>query len=257
MALKVELCSVRVVGTAHLLRLWLAFANLLEPTHIGDELNEIGDDNSATATPIRVALVEAPSLMRDGISRLLEGADITLEWVGDSLSGLVESGIPIDVVILDFDLVGNHVPTGDISLVGERLASVLLCGGTISDLQRDPLAGAGIAGAVPKSAGFEELLVAVQTIAAGGTWLTPSARDQVPATALRLSSQQTEVLRRYAAGLKLATVARQLRISPNTVSYHLRMIRQKSEQIGVRATTQRDMLRLAQRLGIEPMDANS
>lgn len=236
---------------------WLAFANLLKPTHIGDELNELDAHNSGAPMPIRVALVEAPSLMRDGISRILQDAAMTVDWVGDSLSELIESETLIDVIVLDFDLVGHDIDPLDIRRVQRCGARILLCTTATDDLRIAPLLDSGVAGAVSQSVGFEELLAAVQVVAAGGTWLTPSQRRQAPEAGLELSTQQIEVLRRYAAGLKLATVARQLRISPNTVSYHLRMIRQKSERAGARATTQRDMLRLAQRLGIEPIDADT
>lgn len=73
----------------------------------------------------------------------------------------------------------------------------------------------------------------------------------------KLSDKQTEALRLYAAGMKLATVARHLQISPNTLSYHLRIVRQKSERIGSRVTTQRDMLRVAQELGTDAEGARA
>ncbi|MFA7267305.1 MAG: LuxR C-terminal-related transcriptional regulator [Candidatus Nanopelagicales bacterium] len=256
MALKVEVCGVLVAESAQQWLRWLACADLLETTRIGDELDEIDEPGAGSLAPIRVALVEAPSLMRDGIVRLLSDSEITVAWVGDSVTDLFASPVEFNVAVVDFDHIGHGFKASDIEQVIRRRSAVLLCATPANDLTLEPLIAAGVAGVVSKSTGYQELLAAVRAVAHGDSWMSSSLDTRPPGSGLALSAQQVEVLRRYAAGLKLATVARQLRISPNTVSYHLRMIRQKSEQAGTRATTQRDMLRLAQRLGIEAIDVD-
>lgn len=214
---------------------------------------ETMDTGPRPSHALRVALVEDHSLVRDGIARLLDDAGMTVVWEGDSVAELVESKVSAEVVVLDFDLNGHRITEADIDRIQRLGARILLCSAIVNDATLAPLIRTGVVGAVSKSAGYQELLQAVRAIAAGGTWLSPSLLLRVANhdEKFALSAQQTEVLRLYASGMKLATVARHLHISPNTVSYHLRMIRQKSDKTGSRVTTQRDMLRLAQELGIE------
>lgn len=65
-----------------------------------------------------------------------------------------------------------------------------------------------------------------------------------------LSERELSVLRIYASGSKLATVARRLEISPQTVKHHLKNIRRKFDESGRHSPTQLDLYRSAIALGL-------
>ena len=203
---------------------------------------------------MRVAIVDHRNLIREGLAALLRDAALDSRWSGDSLSDFISARPDVDVLIVDCDLEGLVLTAQELRALAAAGVPMLLCGEGDYLTATAAIRAADAAGAVSNAATAAELADAIRVIAGGGSWLStaftppPSADSTKP----QLTTQQLHVLRLYASGMKLATVARTLRISPNTVSYHLRMIRQKAQQCGMRVITQRDMLHLAQDLAILP-----
>jgi DNA-binding NarL/FixJ family response regulator len=91
---------------------------------------------------------------------------------------------------------------------------------------------AGVAGYVLKDSSFDELILAVQTVAAGGTFITPSMRARLRALqrgghpTVALSPREREVIRLIALGNSGKEIARALDVSPRTVeTYRNRLMR--------------------------------
>ena len=92
----------------------------------------------------------------------------------------------------------------------------------------------GISGYVLKDNAFEDLLYALKTVAAGGTFISPSLAGAVlqvrplgPAGDERLTSREREVLRGIAAGRTNRQIAHQLFLSIKTVETHRARIMHK------------------------------
>jgi DNA-binding NarL/FixJ family response regulator len=89
---------------------------------------------------------------------------------------------------------------------------------------------AGAAGYLPKHATREELIQAVQKIAAGGKYLRPGLAEEIvfdkvlPHRTRPLSNREFEVLRFIVSGKPLTQIARDLALSVKTISGHKRRI---------------------------------
>ena len=170
----------------------------------------------------------APLLQAEaGIALLAQAADGREAWK------LIESLRP-DVAILDVsmpEITGIEIAQR-VEAAGLDTRVLLL---TMHD---DPLSAiqaqeAGAAGYVLKDNSFEELVLAVQTIAAGGTFVTPSIRAKLReyqrngrATSA-LSPREREVIRLIALGNSSKQIARLMDISPRTVDTYRNRLMEK------------------------------
>lgn len=111
----------------------------------------------------------------------------------------------------------------------------------------------GADGYVPKAASIDELLQAVRTVAAGGTYLSPAIARRVMelaggrgiTAAAQLTEREMEILQIIATGARPAEVAQRLFLSVKTVKNHLTNIYAK---LGVQTAAQ--AVAEAYRLGI-------
>lgn len=94
---------------------------------------------------------------------------------------------------------------------------------------------AGAAGYVSKAAAGTELVVAIRTVAAGGSYLSPDVTGGLVAEvtgnggegAARLGRREREVLRLIAEGSRSQAISESLNISIATVEVHRRNIMRK------------------------------
>lgn len=205
---------------------------------------------------VRVAVVDDHALVRDGIAALLRGADagalrVDMSYVGESVTEAITSRP--EVLLLDIHL-GDGAPTLTESVqaaVGAG-AQVLLLSATAS--ASTVLSGlrAGALGFVPKRASLEELIDAVCDVVRGEVHLTTDLAAMLTADEDRpaLSAQELAALRLYASGLKIATVARRMDVSPHTVKEYLDRVRAKYAQAGRQARTRTELYAAAQRDGL-------
>ena len=190
---------------------------------------------------LRVLLVDDHPALRRGMKSILEDAiaGVTVGEAGDgdqALALLAETEArPFDVVVLDLSMPGRSgidllaevkhrypkLPVLIMSLHGEEQFAV-----------RSLRAGAS--GYLTKTAAPELLVVAVQTLARGGRYLSESLADRLAADVggksaaaphERLSDREFEVMRGLASGQTVSEIAETMRLSVKTVStYRTRLL---------------------------------
>lgn len=161
---------------------------------------------------------------------------------------------PADVVMLDLML-------GDGVTVAENV-SKLVCEGSqviIHSVADRPAAvrealAAGALGVISKSARTDDVIAAIATVARGEhlenvEWASAVDGDRAFADA-QLSTREREVLRLYAAGLPLKSVAERLGIAYSTAKENITRVRVKYVEVGRPAPTKVDLLRRAMEDGL-------
>jgi DNA-binding NarL/FixJ family response regulator len=188
---------------------------------------------------VRVLLVDDQELVRSGLRRILRRRD-GFEIVAECSDG---SGVPaaldahdVDVVVMDLRMreVDGITATGQVVARSDGPPVLVLT--TFDD--DEMLSGALRAGAVGfllKDSSADDLIRAVRTVAAGGSWLDPAVTGRVlsrfrsfapvvaandPATA-QLTARELEVLRAMALGRSNSEIAAELVISELTVKSHV------------------------------------
>jgi DNA-binding NarL/FixJ family response regulator len=184
---------------------------------------------------ITLAIVDDHEALRDGLAALLRASG--LEVVG--MAGTVESAR--DLVALDrpdVALIDIRLPDGTgIELARELLSEdpaqgiVLYTGDADADLLYDGL-DTGARGYVLKAGSTEELVGAIERVAAGGSYvdprldrilLSPAATAKVPA----LSPREREIMNLMAEGLTAERIAERISVSVETVRTHVRNVIRK------------------------------
>ena len=197
--------------------------------------------------PIRIILVDDHLVVRAGLKALLAGVpDVRI--VGEAANGrdtlaLIERVAP-DVAVLDLDmpimdgltalraLVAAHSPTRVLILTMHDGAEYL---GSLFE--------AGAAGYLVKSAADRELVDAIRAVAAGDTYVQPTAARALAKRVMRraehhdertqyksLSDREREVLVLVAEGHSASTIGERLVISPKTVETYKQRV---SEKLGL------------------------
>jgi DNA-binding NarL/FixJ family response regulator len=185
--------------------------------------------------PIRILLAEDHSLVRQGIRALLERVDdvIVIGEVGDGMEAVrVAREERADIVLMDIKMPGLNGLDALLRLRTEypsaRVIVLSMFGGE-EHFQKALYAGA--AGYLLKGADRAELALAIETVAKGGTYLTPVVaqyavdsyknpkcrNDGLLAT---LTSRQREVLQLLAEGMTNKAIASRLSLSIRTVESH-------------------------------------
>jgi DNA-binding NarL/FixJ family response regulator len=204
---------------------------------------------------IRIILADDHAIFRQGLAQLLE-AEHGFELLAQVASGraaweLIEALQP-DMAILDItmtELTGIEVARNTI-YAGYRTRVVLLT------MHGDPSMAleaqeAGAAGYVLKDNTFEELVTAVRTVVAGGTFMTASVQDRLRdlqsqgRTTIQLSRREREVIKMIALGHSSKEIGRLLGISPRTVDTYRNRLMGKLD-----LKTLADVVRYAVRAGL-------
>jgi DNA-binding NarL/FixJ family response regulator len=184
---------------------------------------------------ITLAIVDDHEALRDGLAALLRASG--LEVVG--MAGTVESAR--DLVALDrpdVALIDIRLPDGTgIELARELLSEdpaqgiVLYTGDADADLLYDGL-DTGARGYVLKAGSTDELVGAIERVAAGGSYvdprldrilLSPRATEKVPA----LSPREREIMNLMAEGLTAERIGERISVSVETVRTHVRNVIRK------------------------------
>lgn len=159
---------------------------------------------------------------------------------GKQLLALLEQYQP-DVLVLDINLPDIHgIELAKYISRDKPLIKILALSGYTEKIFIDEMLQAGAMGYVVKSAGSDELIAAIRTVARGERFLSPdmnyyvaaasaishSSSDLDPPLAL-LGRRERQVLALLAQGLRSHEIAVQMGIAPSTVEVHRRNIRQK------------------------------
>ncbi|WP_426059027.1 response regulator [Hymenobacter sp. B1770] len=194
----------------------------------------------------RVFLVDDHTVLRKGLRSLLDGQpNITV--VGEAANGqeLLDQlhATPADVVLLDL-----HMPVLDGLTTTRRLREefsdvrVLILSMEEHELSIDQVLKAGALGYVLKNADKAEILVAIQSVAAGKRFLcselgllmldklvgTPLVSPELAQTDKALSQREREVLQLIADGLTNVEISDKLFTSKRTIETHRQNILEKT-----------------------------
>jgi DNA-binding NarL/FixJ family response regulator len=195
--------------------------------------------------PVRVLLVDDDDLMRAGLRAVLS-SDSRVEVVGEAGSGRVAvervRTLRPDLVLMDVRMpdLDGIAATREVTSASPEVKVVILTTFEQDDYIFGAL-NAGASGFLLKRSGPEELLAAIQTVAAGDSLLSPSVTRTVidrmarqptpeigPSRLLdELTPREHEVLVLLARGLSNSEIAAELVIEESTVKTHVKRILMK------------------------------
>jgi DNA-binding NarL/FixJ family response regulator len=198
-----------------------------------------------TEAPVRVLLVDDDDLMRAGLKAVLS-SDERVEVVGEAGSGRLAvecvRALRPDLVLMDVRMpdLDGIAATREVVSVSPDVKVVILTTFEQDDYIFGAL-NAGASGFLLKRSGPEELLAAIQTVAAGDSLLSPSvtrtvidrmARQPTPEIGSSrllddLTPREREVLVLLARGLSNSEIAAELVIEESTVKTHVKRILMK------------------------------
>ena len=193
---------------------------------------------------IRILLVDDHALFRESVARVLAAEpDLRIEHCGsirEAIALLAQQ--PFHVVLLDHDLGSERASQ---FLPAARQAGfdgrVLVVTAWVSDTEGRRLLRQGVSGIFLKEAPLGQLIEAIRTVAAGGTWLDRSfapleGQEMVePAASPVFNERQRRVLRFVLEGLSNKEIAWRLQISESYVKAILQSLFHKT---GVRTRGQ-------------------
>ncbi len=198
-----------------------------------------------TAAPVRVLLVDDVDLFRAGHKAVLS-SDESIEVVGDAADGRtgVERARALrpDIVLMDVRMpdLDGIAATSEVLDTSPGVKVVILTTFEQDDYIFGAL-NAGASGFLLKRSSPEQLLAAIQTVAAGDSLLSPSvtrtvidrmARQPAPDIASSdrledLTPREREVLELIARGLSNTEIATSLVVEESTVKTHVKRILMK------------------------------
>lgn len=205
--------------------------------------------------PINVIFADKHEIFRQGLAVLLNTTEgiVSLAQAANGWDAwcLIEKHKP-DVAILEI-----HMPkmTG-IEVTRKTIAAGLATQIVLLTAQEDPVAAiyaqeAGASGYVLKSSNFENLVIALQIVAAGGTFMSPDIRSKFREmqrngrTVAIPSPREQEVIRLIALGKSGKEIAQHMNISPRTVDTYRDRLMDK-----LQAHSVADVVRYAVRAGM-------
>ncbi|ALK96479.1 LuxR family transcriptional regulator [Massilia sp. WF1] len=184
--------------------------------------------------PIRIMLVDDHPLVRDGLRARLEAVP-HFRVVAEAGSGLealqLAGGAPIDLVLMDITMRdGSGIDaTAQLTRSHPDIAVLILSMHDKLEYVSQAMQ-AGARGYVLKDAPGKDIVLAIDTVMAGGIYYSaPVARQLVRPAAQdnQLTSREQEVLRHIAKGESNKQIARALDLSVRTVETHRLNIKRK------------------------------
>jgi DNA-binding NarL/FixJ family response regulator len=224
-------------------------------------------------TEISVIVIDGQRTFADALAARLE-AESSLNVVAATESAAAVHrllvGRRVDVALLDAELPGSLPLTADLArarTAATQPVKVIMLG-TVPDAPRIVEAlRAGIAGWVRKEESIEHLLMAMQGVMRGETWLPASAvgnvlgllldqRDERAAARnhplASLTPREREVLSYLAEGIGRREVAQRMDLSANTIRSHLQNLMAK---LGVHTTL--EAVALARRVQVREVPSRA
>ena len=182
---------------------------------------------------IKVLIADDHTIVRAGLTALL-GTEKDIEVVGEAKNGAeaVANAVELhpDIVIMDLMMpkMDGVEATKELLRKAPSVKTILLTTYGTSDGIAHALR-AGARGAVLKNADNSELAKAIRIVAQGGDYISPDIRQQLAADppVPALTPRQSEILESMVRGLTDRDIAQQFGLNPESVSEHVRAIRQK------------------------------
>lgn len=214
---------------------------------------------------IRVALIDDHESVRLGLEAACSRTEtMGVVFSGESVAAYLDwrtltQQHPADVVVLDLTLGDGATVTENVRRLVHDGSPVIIH--SVADRPaavREALV-AGAAGVVSKASRIDEVISAVDTVARGESldnveWASAIDGDRAFADA-QLSSRERDVLRLYAAGLPLKSVAERLGVAYSTAKENITRVRVKYVEVGRPAPTKVDLLRRAMEDGLVDEDS--
>lgn len=213
---------------------------------------------------IRVLLADDHTIVRKGLRSLLD-AEPDIAVVGEAADGheavAQAQALAPDVVLMDITMPGLNglQATRQIRQSQPGVKIVVLTVHANSEYVHQIL-NAGAAGYLVKQAAVAELMAAIHTVVAGGTFLSaalsPAAveayrrqAEAMDAPPARLTEREREVLQLITAGCTNREIAGRLSVTVKTVEAHRAHL---MEKLGARSTA--ELTKVALRHGLIPPD---
>jgi DNA-binding NarL/FixJ family response regulator len=183
--------------------------------------------------------------LREAVSGLFEQVEITEAGSFEEVSGVLERGSDVDLILLDLSMPGVRGFSGLMYLRAQYPSVPVVI---VSAIDEPAVIGRcldfGASGFIPKTLGVESIRAAVAGVLGGGVWTPPNieldrGEDAEAAVLIRrlatLTPQQVRVLMMLSEGLLNKQIAYELGVSEATVKAHVSAILQK---LGVESRTQ-------------------
>jgi DNA-binding NarL/FixJ family response regulator len=190
-------------------------------------------DQSASATRIRLLIVDDHPMLREGVAAVI-GAEPDMEVVGEASSA--EEGIALflslhpDITLMDIQMPGMSGVEAIEHIRGEvPEARILVLTTYAGDAQALRALRAGAAGYLLKSSLRRELIDAIRAVHEGRRAVAPAVAQEIAlhAAGESLSEREMAILQQVADGMANKEIARALGISDDTVKSHLKSIYSK------------------------------
>ncbi|MGV8860609.1 MAG: response regulator [Pseudomonas sp.] len=187
-----------------------------------------------TSYPIRIALVDDHSLVRDGIRALL-GVRPSFDVVGEAENGAQAldlcGRVSPDILLVDIGLKDmNGLELTRLLRIQYPDIKILILSMYDNHEYIATSIRAGASGYVLKNAPSKEIIAAIEAIATGGTFYSAEVALKLATRKpdeTELTPRESQVLIGLAQGLNNKTIARELAISVRTVETHRLSIRRK------------------------------
>jgi|APMI01.1.fsa_nt_gi DNA-binding NarL/FixJ family response regulator len=194
----------------------------------------------------RVAFVDDHKITLEGLVNFFdrEMPEVVVTVAVASVQQLLEHRDDIDVVLLDVELRDGSAPESNVAALAALGARVLLYTQVTSTVVIQRCVKAGAAGIVGKEEDPHVLVQAIREVAIGEPWLNAEwAAALTNDTTLmpNLSPREAEALQLYATGLPMKNVATAMGVAMDTVSTHLKHVREKYARIGRDARTKSEL----------------
>lgn len=182
--------------------------------------------------PVRLVLVDDHALMLDGLRHLMrQEPDLQVVASTRNAADLCEilDGGGVDVVVLDIEMPYHGFRAlQDVRRRRYPVRVLLLTAHATDDNLRQAMS-LGADGLALKQERFSQVAAAIRQVAAGRLVFPAAAQQGLHPTdedsdESDLSPRETDVLSQVARGLTNSEIARELDISQNTVSFHLKNI---------------------------------
>lgn len=201
---------------------------------------------------MRILLADDHKIVRDGLRSCLAGQP-RFEVVGEAADGQqaveLARSLRADLVVMDLAMPGLNGIEATRQIVADRSRRTRVI---ILSMHSDPefvaeAFRAGAWGYVLKSSAFEELLTAIQTVAGGQRYISPSVAGALvsdltrtgnkPSPFRQLTARERQILQLLAEGLSAKEIAYKLKISDKTVHTFRAKIMQKLNLHSIAALT--------------------
>lgn len=199
-----------------------------------------------TNEPITIAIVDDHDSVRLGVKAGAQEAGYLVVGHADSVQALLgKLKEPPRVVVLDLSLADGSTPATNVKKLIQFGSKVLIY--SIAD-NKDKVNEAlreGAEGVVSKSQDMTTLFEAIRLSANGitiNTTETVAAIDNDISFRANLSERELQVVRLYASGMTLKSVAYELKLSKYTVKEHIDRARDKYSKVGRPVTGKSELL---------------